>query len=88
MKQKYSPIRVKERPSQIFYLNLALTQGALWLNDNALENPVMKKLIEDGNTEFDLVIVCPFFASEAGYYLAYRWNAPLGIYFSGKVATC
>ena len=88
MKEKYSHISIKERSSKILYLNLALTKGALWLNDNALENLAMKKFIEDKNTEFDLVVVCPFFASEAGYYLAHRWNASLGIYFSGEVTAC
>ena len=43
------------------------------LNDNALSDPELQKLIKDPNTRFDLVIVQPIMNSETGYYLAYRY---------------
>ena len=50
------------------------------LNDNALSDPEIQKLIKDPNTKFDLVIVQPLFSSEAGYYLAHRFKAPIAIW--------
>jgi len=59
-------------------------EGALWLNDNALSNPIMKNLLENQETKFDMVIVSPILAGEAGYYLAHKWDCPFGIYFTGQ----
>ena len=50
------------------------------LNDNALSDPEIQKLIKDPNTRFDLVIVQPLFSSEAGYYLAHRFKAPIAVW--------
>ena len=63
---------------------ITVKEGALWLNDNVLGNTIMKKLIGDDKTKFDIIIVCPFLASEAGYYLAHKWNSAIGIYYSGQ----
>ena len=49
-----------------------LKSGALELNDNVLNDPIMKKLLSDPSTTFDVVVVSPFLAGEAGYYLAHR----------------
>ena len=49
-----------------------LKSGALELNDNVLNDPIMKKLISDPSTTFDIVIVSVFLAGESGYYLAHR----------------
>ena len=57
---------------------LTVKEGALWLNDNALNNPIMKKFTADDKTKFDMVIVCPFLAGEAGYFLAHKWKSPMG----------
>ena len=43
------------------------------LNDNALSDPELQKLIKDPNTKFDMVIVQPIMNSETGYYLAHRY---------------
>ena len=50
------------------------------VNDNALSDPEIQKLIKDPNTRFDLVIVQPLINSEAGYYLAHRFKAPIAIW--------
>ena len=50
------------------------------LNDNALSDPEIQKLIKDPNTRFDLVIVQPLINSETGYYLAHRFKAPIAIW--------
>ena len=49
-----------------------LKSGALELNDNVLNDQIMKKLLSDPSTTFDVVVVSPFLAGEAGYYLAHR----------------
>lgn len=58
--------------------------GALQLNDNALKHPTMKRLLDDPQTTFDLVLVCPFLAGEAGYLLAQKWKSPTAIYFTAQ----
>jgi hypothetical protein len=37
-----------------------------------LSDPAMKKLLDDPNTKFDVVMTVVFIAHEAGYYLAHR----------------
>ena len=73
------PMLMKEDTSMINImmnmLNLTYT-----LNDNALSDPMMKELIKDPNTHFDLVIVQPIMNSETGYYLAHKFKAPFAIY--------
>ena len=54
------------------------------LNDNALSDPEIQKLIKDPNTKFDLVVVNPFIVGEVGYYLGHRFKASLATYFTGK----
>jgi glucuronosyltransferase len=63
---------------------LEAVDTAITLNDNALNHPVMKKLLSDPNTRFDAVIVSNFMAGEAGYYLAYKWQAELALYCSAQ----
>ena len=46
-----------------------MTNFATKFNQNALKHPQMQKWIQDPTTKFDLVIVQPFLAGEAGYYL-------------------
>ena len=54
------------------------------LNDNALSDPEIQKLIKDTNTRFDLVIVQPLINSETGYYLAHRFKAPFAIWSTAQ----
>ena len=58
---------------KISFDTLTLTDGALELSDNVLSDPIMKKMTSDPSTKFDIVIVSPFLAAEAGYYLAHRY---------------
>ena len=44
----------------------------------------MKKLLDDRNTKFDVVIAVYFLGHEVGYYLADRFNASLALYFTGQ----
>ena len=55
-------------------------------NESALNNPSIKKLVEDPNTKFDVVLAVYFVGHEAGYNLADRYNASLTLYFTGQVA--
>lgn len=59
---------------------LKMMDSTYILNDNALSDPEMQKLIKDPNTKFDLVIVQPIMNGEAGYYLAHRFKAPFAIW--------
>ena len=45
----------------------------------------MQKYLTDPNTKFDIVIVAPFLAGEAGYYLAHIFKAPLALFFTGQI---
>ena len=63
-----------------------VVKTSITLNDLALSHPEMIKLIRDNNTRFDMVIVPSFLANEAGYYLAHKFKAQLGLYFSGQVS--
>ena len=65
---------VQYRHGQFSVMNYLskLKSGALELNDNVLNDPIMKKLISDPSTTFDIVIVSVFLAGESGYYLAHR----------------
>ena len=60
--------------------------AALDGTESALNNPIMKKLVEDPTTKFDVVLAVYFVGHEAGYYLADRFNASLALYFTGQVA--
>ncbi len=60
-----------------------LVHGALETNDNALGSPELRRELEKS---FDVVLVSPFIASEAGYHLAYRSGASLVSYFTGQVS--
>ena len=75
---------LSKQESNMASLFFRFKENVLKLNENALSNAEMKKLIEDPNTRFDLVVVCPFLGSEMGYYLAHRFKAPIGIYFTGQ----
>ncbi len=46
-----------------------MINAALETNDNALGDPKLRSHLEKG---FDVVLVSPFIASEAGYHLAHR----------------
>ena len=59
-----------------------MTNFATKCNQNALKHPQMQKWILDSTTKFDLVIVQPFLAGEAGYYLGYRFQAPTATYLT------
>ena len=59
-----------------------MTNFATKCNQNALKHPQMQKWILDPTTKFDLVIVQPFLAGEAGYYLGYRFQAPTATYLT------
>ena len=52
----------------------------------AFEHPTMKKLLDDPNTRFDIVIAVYIFGHEAGYYLAERFRAQLVLYFTAQLA--
>ena len=60
--------------------------AAITASDAALNNPVMKKLLENPKTKFDVVIVVYFVGHEVGYYLADRFNASLALYFTGQMS--
>ncbi len=51
-----------------------LLEIILELNDNALNHREMKRLIHGPDAGLDLVIMCPFLAGEASYYLAHRFE--------------
>jgi glucuronosyltransferase len=61
---------------------LGLIETAISLNAKAFNHPIMKSLLADPNTKFDVVNVSPLIASEAGYYLAYKWKAELSLYIT------
>ncbi len=56
-----------------------LMEAALGANDNALGDSTLRRELEKG---FDIVVVSPFFASEAGYHLAHRSQAHLVLYYT------
>ena len=60
-----------------------LVQSAFDANDNALSDPRLRAEIDKG---FDIVIVSPFIASEAGYYVAERTKAHLVLYATTQVS--
>jgi glucuronosyltransferase len=53
------------------------------LNNNSISHPVIKGLLSDPNTKFDLVIANGFMG-EVGYYLAYKWKAELALYITSQ----
>ena len=63
---------LQKTDSSVMNVMTKLQSGALELNDNVLKDPIMKKMTDDPSTTFDIVIVSPFLAGEAGYYLAHR----------------
>ena len=84
MDQMTAPILTKEGSPYEAGAITKMVHSCIDLNDNALNDPVMKKLLDDPNTHFDLVVVQPLMAGEAGYYLAHRWKAPLAIYYTAQ----
>ncbi len=56
-----------------------LVHGALDSNDKALGDKRLRNHLAKG---FDVVIVSPFIASEAGYYLAEKTNADLVLFWT------
>ena len=65
---------------------LELIELGLEGNQNAFNDPKMKKIISDPNTKFDVVMTLFFTAHEAGYYLAHRFQAQLVFFSTGQVA--
>lgn len=78
-----SPL-VAKTESNVASALLRMSEIAIEMNENALNHPIMKQLLEDPNTTFDLVIVCKFMGGEPGYYLAHRWKAPTAIYVTAQ----
>ena len=70
----------------LFHRTPPSVELGLRANEQALSNPKMQRLIKDPNTKFDIVIIQPLYASEIGYYLAYRFKAPFAL-FNNNVAT-
>ncbi len=62
---------------------LTLIDGAIESNDNALSDKRLRDHLAKG---FDVVLVSPFIASEAGYYLAQKTNAALVLYFTAQTS--
>ena len=62
-----------------------MVNAAIQSNENALSDPLMQKFLKDPNTKFDIVIVGPFLAGEAGYYLARKFKSPFAIYYTGQI---
>lgn len=54
----------------------------LEVNDQALEQ--LRPHTENFTTEYDVLLMTPFVASEGAYYLASRLNASLVLYVSGQ----
>lgn len=54
---------------------------AIDTNDNALYHPEVKKLLNDRDTKFDVVVVCAL-VNDVGYYLAHRFKASLALYLT------
>ena len=75
---------IKKETSDPFAMLSGMMEFAFSINDNAMKDPMMKEMLNDPNTKFDIVIVQPFPGSEAGYYLAKRFNAPLAIYLTAQ----
>ena len=61
-------------------------EAALAGTESVLDNPVMKNLLNDPSTKFDVVIAVYFLGHEASYYLADRFKASLVLYFTGQVS--
>ena len=57
---------------------------AIQLNENAFKHPIMQGYLKNPDTKFDIVIVQPLFAGEAGYYLGHRFKAPLATYITAQ----
>ena len=57
---------------------------AIQLNENAFKHPTMQEYLKNPDTKFDIVIVQPLFAGEAGYYLGHRFKAPLATYITAQ----
>ena len=53
---------------------------------SAFDHPTMKRLLDDPETRFDVVIAVYIFGHEAGYYLAQRFQAQLVLYFTAQLA--
>ncbi len=67
--------------AQIFGTLSGLVAAALSTNDKALSHPALRAHLDDpGARGFDVVLVSPFLASEAGYYLAHRFDAAQVVY--------
>ncbi len=60
-----------------------LVEGALESNDNALGDKRLRVHLDKG---FDVVVVSPFIASEAGYYLAQRSEAALVLFWTHQTS--
>lgn len=56
---------------------------AFTTNKNALQGDAFQAHIKR-KTDFDVVIVSPFLANDAGYYLAHYFEADLALYFTGQ----
>ena len=57
---------------------------SIQLNENAFKHPIMQEYLKNPGTKFDIVIVQPVFASEAGYYLGYKFKAPIATYLTAQ----
>ncbi|TRY78677.1 hypothetical protein TCAL_13198 [Tigriopus californicus] len=59
-------------------LDMAFTTNRNALMEEALQTHIRRK------TDFDVVVVSPFLANDAGYYLAHYFEADLALYFTGQ----
>ena len=75
-----SELVISGKDTNLFNVMSAMMDTTYTLNDNALSDLEIQKLIKDPNTKFDLVIVQPILNSETGYYLAHRFKAPFAIW--------
>ena len=53
---------------------------------SAFEHPMMKRMLDDPKTKFDVVITVYIVGHEAGYYLAERFHASLVLYFTAQLS--
>ena len=53
------------------------------IQDRALGNPDLRTFLKEGR-KFDIVVVSVFLASEAGYYLAKKFDSSLVLYSTGQ----
>ena len=63
-----------------------MLEAALAGTESVLNNPIMKNLLDDPSTRFDVVITVYFPGHEASYYLADRFKASLVLFFTGQTS--